>query len=269
MDLSSIAEQVFEELSISDYTSETDSLQQQQHTEENSSSNISAVSTTSSSVNNNLNNSGNNSLTVQFSIASAEDEPLYEIYKQLLDWVDPDSKLFTSCNKHNKTRLIPPVEKGSPTSLHMPSLSVVLFLHEQSGHLGQTEHFLQSRPWKFHHKEWLAHKTQGNNNKGNSQQYYMLTMDRPLCSVRQIHCGKEQIQIRRNVSSRHWKDMVSFYKLIIGKDTVLLKRDLCVFTAAHHNEYDVQLALKRLPKGIFPRKTRKADLCFQVKKRSF
>ena len=247
MDLSSIAEQVFEELSISD----TDTL------ETSGCSDITSVSGQPPN-----NSASDVSMSLHFNISSPEEESLYELYRQILDWLDPETDLFvaTPCRQHSQDKsgcYVPSV------TMETPSLAVVLVLHEaEKQRLQQAQQFFSTRPWKFHHREGVVNeKTEGSDY---NQDYYMLTPDRPLCSVRRVQCGKEHLRIVRYVTHKHWKDTLNLYKLILSQEPTVLKKDFCLFILNQSSQYDIQFGLKKLHKGMMPKKTRKCELYFRV-----
>ena len=276
MDLGSIAEHVFEDLSIHGNakvpgsSTRSNTTVSASSTRCNSTSDTDATETTfttnTSDVISQQNGDNTGKFVLNFNVSSAEDSSLYELFRQILDWLDPELEIFQEC----PTRLSDKSkDKGyySVSTLDIPSLAIVLFVQEDGGastgsRSKQAKAFFSTRPWKVHHSEWVGGTMQMY--PENSHDYYILTPDRPLCSVRQIHCGSEHLRVMRYVTSKHWKDTIDFYKLILDRHPNVLKKDFCLFTVRHQTQYDLQFALKKLPRGTVPKKTRKVEMCFYI-----
>lgn len=204
-------------------------------------------------------------LTVHFLADSHEVYPMMDMYQPVIDWVDPDLHIFKVSERINVSEQREDDFTYSESSI--PSTAVMIFLHEE-GMLGceriQTAkiHFEKS-PWKFHHSEQVS-RGRVNPYPYNSQDFFYTSEDLPLWAVRQVHYGKEHIRLVIFAGEENWGDMVHFYKLIIGTDPELLRDDFCLFTVHTHTHYDIQFALKRLPRGIKPRPLECVKLQFRV-----
>lgn len=193
---------------------------------------------------------------------------LLDMYQPIINWVDSDLHMFkltertyTDVRRYQRDNTCP------RASVEIPSIGVMVFLHEE-GMLGceriQTaKNYFESPPWKFHHSE---HVSRGviQPYPYNSQDYYFTSDDLPLWAVRQVHCGKEHIRLVTFTSYENWDDMVTFYKLIIGADPDIVKNDFCLFTLHTQPCYDVQFALKKLPKDIHPKKLDSIRMQFRI-----
>ena len=217
-------------------------------------------------------------MAVQFWASHADDvDVVQELYKPLLDCVLSRNEFYSFSHDESgmddRVSVSSGVESsdssmlGAESMLHLPSLALVVFLKEEEMAGEDTwakmkAHFSKP-PWKFHHSEPVARgRLQPYEN--NLQDYFIAREDLPLCAMRQIHCGKRQLRMLRFISSENWRHNVDLYSLLLGKDPEVLKPDFCLFTASTHNDCDVQLSLKRVPKGIKCRPTNKAVLCFRV-----
>lgn len=200
---------------------------------------------------------------MHFIVDPQQSETYVNLYQPIFSWIEPDLKLFTITER----RTAKGEEYNDVTTMDIPSLSVVLFLHEQEL-LGNekitmaTKHF-EKEPWKFHHTETVS-MGKINPYPHNNQNYYYTCNSMPLWAARQVHYGKEHIRLLRFVSHDNWEDQVDFYKLIVNADADAEKMDFCLFTMYSQGNYDIQLALKRLPPEIAPRPTNSAILQLRV-----
>ncbi|KAK7089917.1 hypothetical protein V1264_009797 [Littorina saxatilis] len=151
-------------------------------------------------------------------------------------FIDEGETVFRN-NANDEVRL----EEGSPP------VSVVLFLYEEEtcsgGRVDSVRQCMERAPWKLHHCERASRRNLNLNPK--SLDYFFLSEDLPLWSVRQVHYGKEHIRIVVQTKDDTWLDMVQFYKLILGFEPDLLRDDFCLFTVHSQINFDIQFALKR------------------------
>ena len=208
-------------------------------------------------------------------ISGAPNRSYYKLFRGILSWINPDINVFicsekTQCfsHDHELNDHVRPQKK----TVDIPDLAVVLFLQEEQtseeglpGKMSQVKEFFQHKPWRFHHSEWVGGQGRIQACPQSNHDYFFVKHDLPLCSVRQIHCGEEHIRLVRFVTAAHWKDSLKLYSLLLGQEADAMKQDFCLFTIEKFGEVDLQLALKKLPKGIEPRHTQKCVLSFKIK----
>ncbi len=220
-----------------------------------------------------------------------QEEEVRHLYQPLFDWIDPSGDIFAVINERNLPPGFtfsdsPPLKQDSdhgnkPNGLHLtaakrqmglpvvqiPSLAVVLFLKEDtmvgSERLDMANTIFEKLPWTFHHSESV---TRGKINPYpyNNQNYYTAGPNDPLCAIRQIHCGTQHVRLVRFTSADTWQDQINLYGLLLGQEPEVRKPDFCLFTAASHGDYDIQLALKKVPKDIECRCASAGALGFRV-----
>ena len=158
-------------------------------------------------------------------------------------------------------------EEGDFKGVNLPSLAIVLFLNENNpggnSSVEQIRTTFRNKPWRLHHQDYVS-KANVSASPENIPDYYFITEDLPLCAVRQIHMGKKHLRFVRFVRHETWQDMVDFYCLITGCKVEVIRPDFCLLTTDTRQEYNVQLALKKIPVGIQSRHTKSAELIFNV-----
>ena len=129
----------------------------------------------------------------------------------------------------------------------LPPFSVILFLYEEEitsgGRVECARRCLDRAPWRLHHSEKTPRRNLNLNPK--SLDYFFISEDLPLWSVRQVHYGKEHIRIVVQTRGDTWTDMVEFYKLVLGFEPDFLRDDFCLFAVHSQINFDIQFALKR------------------------
>ena len=134
-----------------------------------------------------------------------------------------------------------------PEVVAMPPFSVILFLYEEEvtsgGRVDSARRCLSCAPWTLHHSEKAPRRNLNLNPR--SLDYFFISEDLPLWSVRQVHYGKEHIRIVVQTRDDTWADMVDFYQLILGFEPDFLRDDFCLFTVHSQINFDIQFALKR------------------------
>ncbi|XP_076435865.1 uncharacterized protein LOC143275558 isoform X2 [Babylonia areolata] len=151
-----------------------------------------------------------------------------------------------------------PRHRTSDSAEGCPPFSVVLFLYEEEacsgGRVDRVRRCLERSPWRLHHCEKASRRNLNLNPK--SLDYFFISEDLPLWSVRQVHYGKEHIRLVVQARGETWADMVQFYKLILGFEPDFLRDDFCLFTVHSQINFDIQLALKRGPRTSVPQSAR-------------
>ena len=219
------------------------------------------------------------------------EESIRQLYQPLFDWVDTNGCIYNVVNEKNMS---PEQEiynrlglksqnstdlnsnsnqnQGCRNGVHqptveIPSLAIILFLREDamvgSERVDMASTVFDKEPWKFHHSESIS-RGKINAYPYNNQNYYTAGPNDPLCAIRQIHCGKQHVRLVRFTSIEAWQDQINLYRLFLGQVPKVSKSDFCMFTVSTHDEYDIQLALKKVPPEIKTRESQAAALGFTV-----
>ena len=225
------------------------------------------------------------------------EEIVRQLYQPLFDWVDPHGHIFNVINEKNLSpgyefydkfgRATATVENhneidkkcisnGKCHNIHngvqmptveIPSLAIVLFLREHalvgSERVDMASSIFEKEPWKFHHSESIS-RGKINAYPYNNQNYFTAGPNDPLCAIRQIHCGKQHVRFVRFTSIDTWQDQINLYSLFLGQEPEVYKTDFCMFTVTTQDEYDIQLALKKVPQEIKCRHSSSIALGFRV-----
>ncbi|XP_066565421.1 protein FAM124B isoform X1 [Amia ocellicauda] len=188
---------------------------------------------------------------------------LQQTLDSLLKWVSPGLHLF-----HVSERAAPVKDlerhhrKKGPV---YPSLSVVLFLHEDYGEerILQVQDFFQHPPWQYHHSESSGGKILPY--LLSSQDFYSLDSSMPVWAVRPVHYGSEILRVTLYSSYDNFEDTVRLYETILQKEAASQKSGFCCFTLHSDQTVSVQLALKQLSLGVSVDLKESAVLQFRVR----
>ena len=219
------------------------------------------------------------------------EENIRHLYQPLFDWVDTNGTIYDVVDEknmppeheiYNRLGLKKKIDfdlnsnsnqnQSNRSGLHhptveIPSLAIILFLREDamvgSERLDMASTVFDKEPWEFHHSESIS-RGKINAYPYNNQNYYTAGPNDPLCSIRQIHCGKQHVRLVRFTSIETWQDQINLYSLFLGQVPEVSKSDFCMFTVSTHDEYDIQLALKKVPSEIKCRESQAAALGFTV-----
>jgi len=138
---------------------------------------------------------------------------------------------------------------------------------------------LGSFPWAFHHKVSISGSMKIC--EGNDQDYfYYRPLDfgynksysdwesLPLLGVRKTHDGSPILRTTVFVTSKKWREQISFYSRLCYSPTKLIRDDFCLIELEHTFSKGVkmQLGLKRLPEGLRPKQLLSTFLEFEVRK---
>ncbi|XP_038658520.1 protein FAM124A [Scyliorhinus canicula] len=177
----------------------------------------------------------------------------------LITWINPNLRLFIA-SEHGSSQLMRTGSGGSAAHL---ALAVIVFVHEEcEQRISQLhEHFLHP-PWQYHHTECVKGRILPYMPR--NQDFFTLANQTALWAVRQVHYGKEIIRFTIYCSYDNFVDMVRMYQLILRRESSKRKSDFVFFTIYSNTEVDIQLSLKRLPKGQCPTPTESALLEFRV-----
>ncbi|XP_066565423.1 protein FAM124B isoform X3 [Amia ocellicauda] len=164
---------------------------------------------------------------------------LQQTLDSLLKWVSPGLHLF-----HVSERAAPVKDlerhhrKKGPV---YPSLSVVLFLHEDYGEerILQVQDFFQHPPWQYHHSESSGGKILPY--LLSSQDFYSLDSSMPVWAVRPVHYGSEILRVTLYSSYDNFEDTVRLYETILQKEAASQKSGFCCFTL--HSDQTVNVPL--------------------------
>ena len=203
-------------------------------------------------------------MTLQFLTDDSEISTMEDLYRPILNWIDPDLHLLkiTDNSECQDNRVAMP-----NTGTRLPSMAIMVFLHEE-GMVGferiqSVKRNFEKAPWKFHHSEEV-HRGAINPYPYNSQDFYYTSENLPLWAIRQVHYGKEHVRTVLFVSEDSWETMVQFYKLMVGCEPDTKRDDFCLFTVYSHVNFDVQLALKKLQSDTKPRVLENVNIQFRV-----
>ncbi|XP_072897067.1 protein FAM124B isoform X1 [Hemitrygon akajei] len=185
-------------------------------------------------------------VTVHLLANPGESRGLQQTLDCLLHWISPDIQLF-----HVSERASPMIRCKSQHRKNSgyPSLSVILFLHEDFGEerILQVHDFFQDPPWQYHHSESVGGKILPY--MICCQDFYSLDANMPIWAVRQVHYGNEILRITVSCSYENFEDAVKLYELILHKKAAVQKTDFCCFTIYSSHNFCIQLSLKQLPLG--------------------
>ncbi|XP_062389580.1 protein FAM124A [Sardina pilchardus] len=168
-------------------------------------------------------------------------------------------------------RLLRVSERGpyKPRPLHsqsQPALALILFLREDRVPSLQRLHSnLRRPPWRYHHTESVGGHGVVSAVTAASQDFYTLAPGTPLWALRQVHYGKEVVRFTVYCRYHSYGHMVRLYALLLGQRRVVQrKEDFCFSVVYSSTHTEVQLSLKRLPRGQLPVATESALLEFRV-----
>lgn len=211
------------------------------------------------------------SCTLQIRLPREEVSRLKSLYSPLLQWIDPafqllqihqeDKSPFKLCNEQDDPEQNVK-ESYKKDHLSTQSLSVVLFLHEESKYQLNArfaKRYLESPPWDFHHKIELASRT--DMRPVARQDYYESSPDLPLWTVCSVHYGNEQL--RFNIFVKNFEEMKQFYSVLIGAETSANKPGFCTFDLYSQPGLEIKLSLKYSP-CLRPRPSKLSALKFNV-----
>ena len=194
-----------------------------------------------------------------------------QVYQPLFDWIDSNGSFYEVTEEIG----LPPQLRCSfnqrsgnhpkPVSVGVPSLAIVIFLKEDTilgtNRLDMASTVFDKPPWRFHHAD---NASNGKVNTGKNLSYYTAGPKDPLCALRQIHCGKQLVRFVRLTTAESWQDQVNLYSLLLGQHPEATKSDFCLFTVSTSADYDVQFALKMVPRTLKPLETPCATLGFRI-----
>ncbi|XP_041935274.1 protein FAM124A [Alosa sapidissima] len=168
-------------------------------------------------------------------------------------------------------RLLRVSERGpyKPRPYHsqsQPALALILFLREDRAPSLQHLHSnLRRPPWRYHHTESIGGRGVVSAVTAAAQDFYTLAPGTPLWALRQVHYGKEVVRFTVYCCYHSYAHMVRLYALLLGQRRVVQrKEDFCFSVVYSSTHTEVQLSLKRLPRGQLPVATESALLEFRV-----
>ncbi|MBN3321447.1 F124A protein, partial [Atractosteus spatula] len=97
-----------------------------------------------------------------------------------------------------------------------------------------------------------------------SQDFFTLAAGTPLWAVRPVHYGKEIVRFTVYCRHENFVDMVKMYQLVLQRELAQRREDFCFFVVYASLDTEVQLSLKRLPRGQSPAPTESAIVEFRV-----
>ncbi|KAL4609090.1 protein FAM124A [Arapaima gigas] len=166
-----------------------------------------------------------------------------------LAWVHPELHLFRVSERAPGQRR---PKRGSSCG-NVPALTVFLFLHE--GPAGCLLRVLQRSPWRCHPCE-RAH--------GADLDLFSLGVGTPPWGVRQGDRGRDVVRLALNCRHDGFADTVRLYRLLLRRRLAHAADNFCFFVVYSSPDLEIQLSLKRLPRGQSPAPTESAVLEFRV-----
>ncbi|XP_006639382.2 protein FAM124A isoform X1 [Lepisosteus oculatus] len=179
----------------------------------------------------------------------------------VLAWIHPELQLFRVSERGAWRRPKRPRPGGGAGQ---PSLAVILFLQEEYGEeqVLQLHRALRAPPWQFHHTEKVNGRLLPY--MPCSQDFFTLAAGTPLWAVRPVHYGKEIVRFTVYCRHENFADMVRMYQLVLQRELAQRREDFCFFVVYASLDTEVQLSLKRLPRGQSPAPTESAVVEFRV-----
>lgn len=208
--------------------------------------------------------------TLEMTLPPEEVPRLKSLYSPLLQWIDPAFNLIqieqednsTPSFYHDKDQTEKVQETHFGDHLNTQSLSIVLFLNEESGcqlNARFAKSYLESPPWVFHHKIELTSRTDMRSVA--RQDYYESSPDLPLWTVCSVHYGNEQL--RFNIFAKHFEEMKKFYRVLTRTEASASKPGFCTFDLYSQPGLDIKLSLKHSP-FLQPYPPKRSTLKFSV-----
>ncbi|XP_067848380.1 protein FAM124A [Heptranchias perlo] len=177
----------------------------------------------------------------------------------LVTWINPNLRLFIASERGTSQ----PLRSGGGSIAVQPALAVIVFVHEECGQqISQLHERFLHPPWQYHHTERVKGRILPYMPR--NQDFFTLANHAALWAVRQVHDGKEIIRFTIYCSFDNFVDTVRMYQLILRREVSKRKPDFVFFTVYSNMDVDIQLSLKRLPKGQCPTPTESAVLEFRV-----
>ncbi|XP_020366399.2 protein FAM124A [Rhincodon typus] len=177
----------------------------------------------------------------------------------LVTWINPKLRLFIASERGSSK---PRGTRSGGSAAH-PALAIIVFIHEECGQqISQLHERFLHPPWEYHHTEMVKGRILPYMPR--NQDFFTLANHNALWAVRQVHYGKEIVRFTIYCSFDNFVDMARMYQLILRRESSQRKPDFVFFTVYSNAEVDVQLSLKRLPKGQGTSPTELALLEFRV-----
>ncbi|XP_072900691.1 protein FAM124A-like isoform X1 [Hemitrygon akajei] len=175
----------------------------------------------------------------------------------LVTWINPGLQLFVASERGSS---LPP--RGG-TGTDQPALAVIVFVHEERGEqVWRLHECFLSPPWKYHHTERIKDRTLPC--MPSNQDFFTLADHPILWATRQVHYEKEVVRLSLYCSFDNFADTVRMYQLILRRKVSKCRTDATLFTVYSSSDVEIQLSLKRLPKGRCPVSRQSAVLEFRV-----
>ncbi|KAM9710612.1 protein FAM124A [Menidia menidia] len=215
-------------------------------------------------------------VSVHLLAAPGQGRVLQRAADALLAWVHPDLQLLRVSERASISHR--PKWPPLPLATCQPAVAIILFLQdaysaeeeeeeEEEEPLTVLHHVLRRAPWRYHHTEAVVH---GNGRTPNaSQDFFTLAPGTPLWAVRPVRRGKEAVRLTVYCRYENYPDTVRLYRLLLRRRAAQKKKkkkkkekeeeeeeeeedDFCFFVVYSNPGMEVQLALKRLPRGRSP-----------------
>ncbi|XP_062906009.1 protein FAM124A-like [Mobula hypostoma] len=175
----------------------------------------------------------------------------------LVTWINPGLQLFVA-SEHGSS-LLP----GGGTGTEQPALAVIVFVREERGEqVWRLHRCFLSPPWKYHHTEHIKDRTLPCVPR--DQDFFTLADHPILWATKQVHYEKEVVRLTLYCSFSNFADTVRMYQLILRRKVSKRRMDATLFAVYSSSDVEIQLSLKRLPKGQCPVSRQSAVLEFRV-----
>ncbi|XP_051870405.1 protein FAM124A [Pristis pectinata] len=175
----------------------------------------------------------------------------------LVTWINPSLRLFIASERGSS---LPP---GGRAGLDQPALAVIIFIREEWGQqVWRLHECFLNPPWQYHHTERVKGRILPYMPR--NQDFFTLADHPILWAARQVHYGKEIVRLALYCSFDNFADTVRMYQLILRREASKRRLDAVFFTVYSSADVEIQLSLKRLPKGQRPTPSQSAVLEFRV-----
>lgn len=198
---------------------------------------------------------------VNICVPRGKKRKLQQIISPLVQWIDPSFQIINILEK-SEAPSSKPKDNLSFSELDTPSMSIMLFLHENGVMCASNvENSIHKAPWTLHHKVHLENRRTPDHPIA-KQEFFKLSDDLPLWAVCPVHFGNEHLRI--NLYVRQFQAMVEFYRLITDLEIESSKPEFCIFQLYCQPGLDIQLSLK-YSSHLTPHPPGLAFLTFKVK----
>ncbi|XP_025895808.1 protein FAM124B [Nothoprocta perdicaria] len=204
-------------------------------------------------------------MTVHLLANSGRSSLLQQTLDRLLGWICPGTRLFLVSECATPLKYYESFSHGK-RSRGFPGMSVLLFLHEDSGaeRICQVHDIFQHPPWRY--QRLPASLGQSPAAGAAREPFYGLGEQLPVWGVRRAHRGAEALRVTLYCSFESYEDAVRLYETI-ARRVAAARGDggLHVLALRAPGRAALQLGLQRLPPGAAARPCQASLLEFSVR----